>query len=186
MGRHLFLPSQFVSFFFVSKIHLGGVSSCGGSVLPDFQFTTAMLLWRDSHAFPLLWMSAVDLVNHFLLLSITGSGWPLHCRSSMADFQFSCVCAYVRSHFFLADRRGLHNPFRKRGGRKENINDRTEEQTNKMWPLSFQTITASIYFVQSGPIFPNYPSQWAIDESFMHQKQRLGGNTLQITTSRQL
>lgn len=44
---------------------------------------------------PLQGMPVEDLVNHFLLLSITGNGWPLHCRSSMADFQFSCVCIHI-------------------------------------------------------------------------------------------
>lgn len=58
----------------------------------DIQFVTAMLLWKELQHFHYWGMPVGDLVNHFLLLSVTGSGWPLRCRHSMADFQFSCVC----------------------------------------------------------------------------------------------
>lgn len=52
-------------------------------------------------------MPVEGLVNHFLLLSVTGSGWPLHCRSSMAEFLFflcvcRCVCAFPHAHIFFA------------------------------------------------------------------------------------
>lgn len=53
--------------------------------------------------------------------------WPLHCRSSMADFQFSCVCV---CSYFATDRCKLANTFRKLEGDRH-INDMTLEQGSK-------------------------------------------------------
>lgn len=98
-----------------------------------------MLLWKELHAFPLLRMPVRDLVNHFLLLSVTGSGYGHYIAEvQWQTFNFPVrVCVYS---YFVRDRHRLQNTFRKQG---KNVNDKAKKQTNKMCSLLLTNYTTN-------------------------------------------
>lgn len=88
--------SLYPAFFFLFFLSKKKKSCICGPLLCDTEAENDMLLWKELCAFSVMGMAVWDLVNHFLLLCVAGSGWSLHYRSSIAYFQFfSAVLVFI-------------------------------------------------------------------------------------------